>query len=166
MPHSCLSSLGLASSRRAIRRAARLSLLSAALATLLACAAEARHQDGSAAVDSTAVADGEKVAGTASSSSPPISIPSGPRGDSIRTLLALRDSAATLESRFALIRDSANAQAMALRSLDRRSADYARRFDEWSRLAARADSVRQLRDRARARAQKLRGKLGPTAAAD
>lgn len=156
MPHRSLLSLRRAAGRRARRQA--LGALLAVLAT--AClGGEASGGDNRAAVpDSTrpdVTEEGRKAAPT------PIEIPPGPRGDSIRSWIALRDSVVALDSAFQRRRDDANGLALELnRRRDRVSADYARRFDAWSRLAAGADSARRVRDRVRTREERLKERLG------
>lgn len=60
------------------------------------------------------------------------------------------DSIAALDARFQQERAALNAEALALRSRDRHSPEYAKRFDAWHRRAVAADSIRALRDRMRA----------------
>ena len=63
------------------------------------------------------------------------------------------DSVAALDARFQQERIAVNAQAIALQSGDRRSAEYSKRFDAWHRRAVAADSMRALRDKLRARSR-------------
>ena len=67
----------------------------------------------------------------------------------------LGDSIAALDARFQAARDSLNRESRALDTLDRRSADYARRFDAWRARARAADSLRTARDRLRLRLARL-----------
>ncbi|HEX2778293.1 MAG TPA: hypothetical protein VHM30_02270 [Gemmatimonadaceae bacterium] len=66
----------------------------------------------------------------------------------------MRDSAAALDTRYQSERAALNAESRALDSLDRRSADHARRFDAWRRRARAADSLRIARDRLRSRVER------------
>ncbi|HEX8848027.1 MAG TPA: hypothetical protein VF761_00675 [Gemmatimonadaceae bacterium] len=63
----------------------------------------------------------------------------------------LADSVASLDGRWQRERDALNAESRALDTLDRYSADYARRFDAWRSRARAADSLRVARDRLRRR---------------
>ena len=63
----------------------------------------------------------------------------------------LADSAASLDARWQRERAALNDESRALDTLDRYSADYARRFDAWRSRARAADSLRVSRDRLRAR---------------
>lgn len=64
---------------------------------------------------------------------------------------ALVDSLAALDARWQRERAALNEESRSLDSLDRHSAEYARRFDAWRRRARAADSLRVARDRLRAR---------------
>lgn len=75
--------------------------------------------------------------------------------DSASPAALLSDSAASLDARFQILRDSLNRESRALDALDRRTADYARRFDAWRVRARTADSLRIARDRLRARIARL-----------
>ena len=66
---------------------------------------------------------------------------------------AAADSVAALDARFQRERIAVNAEAVALQSGDRRSAEYSKRFDAWHRRAVAADSMRALRDKLRARSR-------------
>lgn len=63
----------------------------------------------------------------------------------------LADSAAALDRRWQSERAALNSESRALDTLDRRGADYARRFDAWRVRARAADSIRVARDKLRAR---------------
>ena len=93
----------------------------------------------------------------------PFPIPPGPRGDSVRQWLAVRDSGLALDSAFQRVRADANRQALALSptasAAERRSPEYARRFDAWRALSVQAESLRTARDRYRARAQRMGDRL-------
>jgi hypothetical protein len=90
--------------------------------------------------------------------------------DSVARLAALRDSAVTYNERFQSERDTLNRESHALDRVDRRAAEYARRFDAFRRRALAAESLRIARDRFRDRiaplAERLSGGAAPTAAAD
>jgi hypothetical protein len=81
---------------------------------------------------------------------------SAAQADSLAKLAVFEDSAATLDRTFLGIRDDLNADATRLSRLDRRSDEYADRFGEFQTHAARADSLRDLRDRMRDRASDYR----------
>lgn len=88
-----------------------------------------------------------------------------PSADSLARLARLRalsDSAARLDSAFQSLRDSLNAESSALASLDRRTADYARRWDAFVARERDAVQLRARRDSLRARL----AKLGNAATAD
>ncbi len=59
------------------------------------------------------------------------------------------DTVARLDTAFQRLRDSLNGAAATLSVLDRRTADYARRYDEFNLRASIADSLRSQRDRLR-----------------
>jgi hypothetical protein len=65
---------------------------------------------------------------------------------------ALADSALRLDSAFRRLRDSLETERRALDSLDRRSAEYARRYDAFGLAERRAAALRATRDTLRARA--------------
>jgi len=84
--------------------------------------------------------------------------------DSLLRLVALRDSAAMIDERFQSERDTLNRESRALDRVDRRSADYARRFDAFRRRAHAAESLRVTRDRLRGRVAALGNGLSGGAA--
>lgn len=90
-------------------------------------------------------------------------IPEGRHGDSVRLALARHDSATRAAAAFERARMAANEAATELASGDRRSPEYARRFDSWKRLADSAESLRTTRDRLRQRLTALLNRLGPAA---
>jgi hypothetical protein len=103
----------------------------------------------------------------------PIGSPAGisPRqADSVARLAAMRDSAAMYDHRFQGERDTLNRESRALDRVDRRTTDYARRFDTFRRRALAAESLRITRDRFRDRiaplAERLSGGAAPLAAAE
>ena len=65
---------------------------------------------------------------------------------------AATDSAARLDVRFQREREAINRDVLAMRDADRRSPDYARRFDEIRRRTIAAESLRAARDRLRRQA--------------
>jgi hypothetical protein len=81
------------------------------------------------------------------------------QADSLRKLHALEDSAAKLDGTFQKLRDSLNAAAAEISKLDRRSEEYARRFDEFQPRAARAENLRNQRIRTTALAAEMRTRL-------
>ena len=83
------------------------------------------------------------------------------QADSLRLLTTLSDSAGELDSQFRRLRDELNAEATALASVDRRSKEYAARFDEFRPRSAAAEALRASRDKLRARAAALRTALAP-----
>jgi hypothetical protein len=91
---------------------------------------------------------------------PQPALPDGPRGDSLRSFGALRDSASALDAAFQRERAALHRDAAAMRAMDRLSSAYAERFDQWTRRAAAADSLRSARDRLRRRMATLRARLG------
>jgi hypothetical protein len=157
MPHRSLLPLRGAARRRARRQAPGALLLALAVAAAACSGTEGRGGDIRAAVpDSTRADVAEEGRARAK-----IEIPPGPRGDSVRAWIALRDSAAALDSAFQRRRDEANTRALELNHRrDRVSPGYARAFEEWRRLAAAADSARRERDRAREREERLRERVG------
>jgi hypothetical protein len=100
--------------------------------------------------------DAPAVAADSASPPPGGQVGTLPAPDSTSPAARLRDSAAALDVRFQRARDSLNRDSRALDTLDRRSADYARRFDAWRARARTADSLRAARDRLRARLARLR----------
>lgn len=86
------------------------------------------------------------------------------RSDSLSRLVALRDSAVLIDERYQSERDTLNRESRALDRLDRKSADYARRFDAFRRRALAADSLRVTRDRLRDRGARYAARLSGTAA--
>lgn len=64
---------------------------------------------------------------------------------------AIEDSAATVDRAFQAERESLNREALALDSVDRRTSEYGRRFDEFRHRTQVADSARRQRDRLRLR---------------
>lgn len=89
---------------------------------------------------------------------PPAALPRR-TADSVARWRRLADSAAALDAIFQGEREALNAEALALRALDRRGADYARRYDAFRRRQASADSLRAARDRLRRSAEPLRARL-------
>lgn len=77
------------------------------------------------------------------------------RSDPPRSRATAADSLAAVDARFQQERAALDAEAVALRSGDRRSREYSRRFDAWHRRAVAADSMRALRDRLRARSLRV-----------
>lgn len=77
------------------------------------------------------------------------------RSDSLARLVAMRDSAAAVDRHFQSEREALNRESLSLDSAERRSVDYARRFDAFRRRALAAESSRSIRDRLRARAAPL-----------
>lgn len=65
-------------------------------------------------------------------------------------LRALADSAERLDTAFQRLRDSLDAERRALASLDRRTAEYARRWDDFLVREREATSIRARRDSVRA----------------
>jgi hypothetical protein len=92
------------------------------------------------------------------------------QADSVARLAAMRDSAAMYDARFQSERDTLNRESRALDRVDRRAAEYARRFDTFRRRALAAESLRIARDRFRDRipplAERLSGGAAPMAAAE
>jgi hypothetical protein len=125
------------STRRIASRLLVAALLAPSSLTVTACD---RREQPAAAADS-ANHPGAHAAGDPAAARPP--------ADSAAR--ALGDSAAALDARFQAERTALNAESRRLDSLDRRSADYARRFDAWRLRARAADSLRIARDRLRAR---------------
>ena len=81
-----------------------------------------------------------------------------PSADSLARLArvrALADSAARLDDAFQLLRDSLNAESRALAALDRRTPDYARRWDAFVDRERDAVALRARRDSLRARLSSL-----------
>lgn len=93
----------------------------------------------------------------------PAALPDGPRGDSVRLALARRDSALHADAAWQDARTTANDAARALASLDRRTPEYARRFDAWRQLADDAESLRARRDALSERLTRLSQRLGDDA---
>ena len=85
---------------------------------------------------------------------PPDSAPPAPRerADSIARWRRLADSASALDRRFQSERDAINREVRAMEGGDRRSTDYARRFDDVQRRTFAAESLRTMRDGLRRRA--------------
>jgi hypothetical protein len=92
------------------------------------------------------------------------------QSDSVARLVAMRDSAAMYDARFQSERDTLNRESRALDRVDRRAAEYARRFDTFRRRALAAESLRIARDRFRNRiaplAERLSGGAATFAAAE
>lgn len=112
----------------------RAGLLAALLAS--ACIGSERAKPGTAS--GTAVLD---------STSSPARVVAAGRSDTAAT-----DSASILDARFQREREAINRDVMAMRGADRRSPDYARRFDGIRRRTIAAESLRAARDRLRRRA--------------
>jgi hypothetical protein len=81
------------------------------------------------------------------------------QADSLARLATFEDSAATLDRHFQNLRDELNSAASTLTRADRRSDEYAERYDEFQSRAQRADSLRIARDRLLARAAAHRAAL-------
>jgi hypothetical protein len=86
------------------------------------------------------------------------------QSDSVARLEAMRDSAAMYDKRFQWERDTLNRESRALDRVDRRTADYAKRFDNFRRRALAAESLRVSRDRFRDRIAPLAERLSRGAA--
>ena len=140
MPHRRRSS----SPRRRRIRSALLSPLVAGLSslTLLACTGPGDASEG----DSTAAA-------AAPAASLPDRPTSGPAADSLARLRLLADSARRLDAAFQRLRDSLVAESRALAALDRRTAEYARRYDAYVLREREATALRSRRDSLRTRAE-------------
>ena len=93
--------------------------------------------------------------------SPPSATPAVAR--SIARYYAASDSADSLDAAFRAARDSLDREAQELARADRRTPEYARRFDAFMARVALARHTREARDRARRRAMTLRAQLGPDA---
>ena len=91
--------------------------------------------------------------------SPPNATP-GVAG-SIARYYAASDSADSLDAAFRAARDSLNREAQGMARADRRTLEYATRFDAFMARVALARRTREARDRARRRATTLRAQLGP-----
>jgi hypothetical protein len=83
--------------------------------------------------------------------------------DSVSRLQSLDDSAAALETRFRVLRDSLNAEVQALDTADRRTRSYEARYAAIRRRTLAAETLRASRDSVRTRADRLRARLGPRA---
>jgi hypothetical protein len=79
--------------------------------------------------------------------------------DSLVYLAELGDSARMVDTRFRELRDELNTEAAALAGMDRRSNQYAERFDDFHPRSLRAEALRLRRDRYRQRATELRSRL-------
>ncbi|HUF26865.1 MAG TPA: hypothetical protein VMM18_07790 [Gemmatimonadaceae bacterium] len=87
--------------------------------------------------------------------------PSGsPRADSIARVRMLDDSARATDERFQRVRAALNEEAHDIMQLDRRSADYAGRYDAHRVHLVEAERQRLARDRLRDRATAMRARLG------
>ena len=117
-------------------RGAGRALLLAALLPALACVGSERAEPGAAS--RTAVLD---------STSSPARVEAAGTPDTAAT-----DSASRLDARFQREREAINRDVIAMRGADRRSPDYARRFDEIRRRTIAAESLRAARDRLRRQA--------------
>lgn len=115
------------------------------LATLASACGERRAGELTVEHDSTVATPAVEV----------VAIPDGPVGDSMRRANAIADSAKSVDERFQALRDSINREAAALGG-DRRSAEYARRWDALRRRTVAAESLRAERDRIRRRADRAR----------
>jgi hypothetical protein len=88
---------------------------------------------------------------------PPIAAERSPaERDTLELLASLADSARALDTEFAEAREDLNAEAAALANLDRRTSEYADRYDDLKPLTLRAESLLQERDAIRAREVALR----------
>ena len=115
------------------------------LTVVAAACGERRTGDVTVAHDSTPAVAGVEV----------VAIPDGPVGDSMRRAAAIEDSARALDTRFQAEREAINRDAAALDG-DRRSAEYARRWEALRRRTTAAESLRTERDRMRRRAARAR----------
>ena len=92
------------------------------------------------------------------------------QADSVARLAAMRDSAVMYDERFQSERDTLNRESRALDRVDRRTTDYARRFDSFRRRALAAESLRiarnGFRDRIAPLAERLSGSAAPMAVAE
>ena len=93
--------------------------------------------------------------------SPPSATPAV--AGSIARYYAASDSADSLDVAFRSARDSLNREAQELARADRRTPEYATRFDAFMARVALARRTREARDRARRRATSLRAQRGPDA---
>ena len=84
---------------------------------------------------------------------------SNAQADSLRLLKTLDDSSQSLIDQFSKLREELNAEANSLSALDRRSKQYAQRYDEFRPRFAQAETLRASRDKIRARAGSLRAAL-------
>ena len=75
--------------------------------------------------------------------------------DSASLLDRLSDSAATLDARFQSERDALNREARSLAGIDRRAGEYHAQYDAFRKREIAAESLRQARDRLRARVTPL-----------
>jgi hypothetical protein len=115
------------------------------LALVAAACGERRTGDLTVEHDSTPAAAGVEV----------VAIPDGPVGDSMRRAAAIDDSARAIDARFQAEREAINRDAAALTG-DRRSPEYARRWEALRRRTTAAESLRAERDRMRRRAERSR----------
>ena len=125
-----------------MRRLASRLVLPALLAPSAVALGSCGRRDAAPATNGSAPADTRQVGNSS-------------RADPASPARVLGDSAAALDARFQSLRDSLNRESRALDPLDRRSADYARRFDAWRAHARTADSLRVARDRLRTRLARL-----------
>ena len=155
--------------------AAMLLVTSLPLASALgACADRGRRGELTVVLDSIRAERPSEVvlvpADPASLLAPPASAPPVPRerADSVARWRRLADSASALDRRFQTERAAINREVRAMEGGDRRSTDYARRFDDIQRRTIAAESLRTMRDGLRRRAALVRpaGATDSPAAAD
>jgi hypothetical protein len=115
-------------------------LASLASLVLLACG----HRDPAADAELTIVLDSIAARGGVEV----VALPVDP-SSLTRAALMTPDSAERLDAAFQRRRDSLNRAALAFSGLDRRSSDYARRYDDFDHGALAAESLRAERDRLR-----------------
>ena len=84
--------------------------------------------------------------------------------DSLSRLVVLHDSAALVDERYQSERDTLNRESRSLDRVDRKAADYARRFDAFRRRALAAESLRVTRDGLRDRGARYAARLSGSAA--
>ncbi len=117
--------------------------------------------------DSTTLADSlEVVAMAAEPRNATLAAPASPAAaDSMTRLRILDDSSASLDARFRELRDALSTEIASLDTMDRRARTYTSRYDAIVRRTKDAEQLRAARDSIRARAELLRARLGPRAAA-
>lgn len=87
------------------------------------------------------------------------SAPGGAANDTLARLRALGDTVTIVDAQFQDERDALNAEARAMRALDRWAPSYARRFDAFRLRAIAAESLRARRDRMQRREGAQRERL-------